>query len=156
MAGSGVRAPLPLIGRHIVTGIGGGVKHMAGPGYHMNRGVGSRIIMGDGHIIRIVGAGCPARNFTPVGRGVGPRTWSPFLAGAIERIIGAMIEIAMVIDGWGGVRSRRVSRITATRGKSTTLAGRSTLYGTTVRLAGSAGWMAADSIMDVRSSRVML
>jgi hypothetical protein len=35
-------------------------------------------------------------------------------------------------------------------------AGLSILYGTIVRLAGSAGWMAADSVMDVRLSRVML
>jgi hypothetical protein len=156
LAGSGVRAALLLIGRRIVTVIGGGVKHMAGPGYHMSRGAGSRIIMGDGHIIRTVGVGCPARNFTPAGRGDGLRIWSPFSAGMTKRIIVAVIKIATVIDGWVGVRSRRVRRITATGGNSTTFAGRSTLYETTVLLAGSLGWMAADSVLDVRSSRVML
>src|SRR5215510_14880071 len=55
MAGSGVLAPRMLIGRRIATVIGGGVKHMAGPGSHLSRGVGSRIIMADGHIKITVG-----------------------------------------------------------------------------------------------------
>src|SRR5262245_42088973 len=155
MGGSGVPAALVLIGRRIVTVIGGGVMHMAGPGFHLSRGAGSRIIMGDGHIKITAGAGCPARNFTPAGRGVGPRIWLPFLGGAIERIIGAKIEIAMVIDGWGGVRLHRVRRVKAAMVSSITSAGRSTLYATTVLLVGLAGWMAEDSVMDVRWSRVM-
>ncbi len=60
MAGFGVRAALLPIGLHTVTGIGGGVQHMAGPGSQMSRGVGSHIIMGDGHFMANVGAGCPA------------------------------------------------------------------------------------------------
>src|SRR5262250_3381469 len=99
MAGSGVRAVFPLIGRRIARDIGVGVTDMAGPGSRMRGGAGSRIIMGAGLIIIIVGAGCPAEGLIPGGRGIGPRITSPFLAGVTKRITGTC---------WGGARSHRV------------------------------------------------
>jgi hypothetical protein len=127
MAESGIRAAYLQIGRLIARVLGGGVTDMAGPGSRTRSGAGSRIIMGDGHIIRIVGAGCPAGELIPAGRGIGPRIMSPFLAGAIKRIVGTC---------WDGVRSRRVKHNTAARENSTTFAVLSTLYETTVRPAG--------------------
>ena len=116
MGGFGVRAVYHMIGRRIVKVTGSGVKHMAGPGSRTSGGGGFRITMGDGHIMIIVGVGCPARNLRLAARGGGPRIMSHFLAGAITRDSGApveiaMVEIAMVRDGWGGVRSLRERRI---------------------------------------------
>jgi hypothetical protein len=127
MAESGTRAtPLP-IGRRIARVIGGGVTDMAGPGSRTRGGAGSHIIMEDGHTIRIVGAGCPAGGLIPAGSGIGLRITSPFLAGAIKRIVGICLD---------GARSHQVKHNTAARDNSTIFAVLLMLYETTARPAG--------------------